>query len=534
MWLKPFWEYYFKNCSFNESEQENPCPLKAPQNMSKIFSKVKPTMNAVYAFANALQQLKNDECHGQSKCLSIEKHYLGDQFFKNYLSKVELNGSQLFDKNGDLAEPKYAIYQYQRDRNGINKYTRLGNWFQQKLNFDLSKLIWPNEEPPSSSCATVCKEPGQVLRRSTGGVCCSGLCDPCEEYEFVYDTYTCKDCNEFGNDTIGWRPNSDRTGCLPPSHDVFIPVSMFLFAWGITFTIIILFVFIRYRDTPVVKNSSKEHCIVVLVGLALLFLNAPILEASPNTFICVLFRYIAPLGCSMVYSALLVKLNRVYRIFQIKLEVKKTKRNSKKPFHPAYVDVYSTLWITAGFVCVQLLISTMLVVYDPPNAIPIRQNGILKKCSYPPLALAVTHLYNFILIFACTYYAIKTRYLPENFKETKSIGFAMYSTCILWLMSIPLYYGIQHQRYYTKVHVYAITVSISGFIILVCIFMPKAYIILCKPEKNTDEHVKVVQHDSIQKALKLKGKSIPEVPTEGVGNQFICSKCSTTPEDTPQ
>ena len=55
------------------------------------------------------------------------------------------------------------------------------------------------------------------------------------------------------------------------------------------------------------------------------------------------------------------------------MESKKIKRNSKprKPFKPAYVKVYSTLGITAGLVCVQLLITTMLVLYDKPDAIPV-------------------------------------------------------------------------------------------------------------------------------------------------------------------
>jgi hypothetical protein len=33
-------------------------------------------------------------------------------------------------------------------------------------------------------------------------------------------------------------------------------------------------------------------------------------------------------------------------------------------------------------------------------------------------------------IFLCTWYAFKTRKIPENFNEAKYIGFTMYSTCI--------------------------------------------------------------------------------------------------------
>jgi hypothetical protein len=60
-----------------------------------------------------------------------------------------------------------------------------------------------------------------------------------------------------------------------------------------------------------------------------------------------------------------------------------------------------------------------------------------------------------LLIAVCTIYAVKTRKVPENFNEAKFIGertnsinsnvtnsgFTMYTTCIIWLAFIPLYFG---------------------------------------------------------------------------------------------
>ena len=50
-------------------------------------------------------------------------------------------------------------------------------------------------------------------------------------------------------------------------------------------------------------------------------------------------------------------------------------------------------------------------------------------------------VYNMVLITVCTVYAVKTRKVPENFNEAKFIGFTMYTTCIIWLAFIPLYFG---------------------------------------------------------------------------------------------
>ena len=56
------------------------------------------------------------------------------------------------------------------------------------------------------------------------------------------------------------------------------------------------------------------------------------------------------------------------------------------------------------------------------------------------------------LITVCTIYAIKTRKVPENFNEAKFIGFTMYTTCIIWLAFIPLYFGTasSHEVFHSK------------------------------------------------------------------------------------
>ena len=53
-------------------------------------------------------------------------------------------------------------------------------------------------------------------------------------------------------------------------------------------------------------------------------------------------------------------------------------------------------------------------------------------------------LYNMILIILCTVYAVKTRKIPSNFNEAKYIGFTMYSTCIVWMAFIPIFFGTNH------------------------------------------------------------------------------------------
>lgn len=46
-----------------------------------------------------------------------------------------------------------------------------------------------------------------------------------------------------------------------------------------------------------------------------------------------------------------------------------------------------------------------------------------------------------ILITTCTVYAIKTRKIPENFNESKFIGFTMYTTIVIWMAFVTMFFG---------------------------------------------------------------------------------------------
>jgi metabotropic X receptor len=49
--------------------------------------------------------------------------------------------------------------------------------------------------------------------------------------------------------------------------------------------------------------------------------------------------------------------------------------------------------------------------------------------------------YPILLVIICTVYAVLTRKIPEAFNESKFIGFSMYTTCIIWLAFIPIYFS---------------------------------------------------------------------------------------------
>ena len=87
--------------------------------------------------------------------------------------------------------------------------------------------------------------------------------------------------------------------------------------------------------------------------------------------------------------------------------------------------------------------SLMWLLIERPSTKEVHPQPLtaVLTCGMSNLSLVLSLLYNMLLIILCTFYAFKTRKIPENFNEAKYIGFTMYSTCIVWLAFVAIYFG---------------------------------------------------------------------------------------------
>lgn len=127
------------------------------------------------------------------------------------------------------------------------------------------------------------------------------------------------------------------------------------------------------------------------------------------------------------------------------------------------------------------------LILEPPGTRLYYPNGkrdeVILKCRTEDLSFLVSLIYNIVLIIVCTFYAVKTRKIPENFNESKFIGFAMYTTCIIWLAFVPIYFGTLNS-FQVQITTLCVSISLSASVALACLFTPKMYIIIFQPEKN--------------------------------------------------
>lgn len=305
----------------------------------------------------------------------------------------------------------------------------------------IPEMQWPGgiKQIPSSICSQPCK-PGW-RKKVVKGIPCCWHCERCDGYQYQADPYTCKMCR------FDLRPNKNHTGCQPipiiklewSSPWAVIPVLLAIM--GIMATLFVVVTFIRYNDTPIVKASGRELSYVLLTGIFLCYATTFLMISSPDVGICSLRRIFLGLGMSISYAALLTKTNRIYRIFE---------QGKMSVSAPRFISPASQLLITFSLISVQLLGVCIWFVVDPPQAFvdyedqrmanPELARGVL-KCDISDLSLICLLGYSMLLMVTCTVYAIKTRGVPETFNEAKPIGFTMYTTCIIWLAFIPIFFG---------------------------------------------------------------------------------------------
>ncbi|XP_029441511.1 vomeronasal type-2 receptor 26-like [Rhinatrema bivittatum] len=333
---------------------------------------------------------------------------------------------------------------------------------------------------PVSTCSESCG-PGFRKAILEGQPACCFDCVPCSEDEFSNQT-DATECMKCPDDQ--W-PTRRQDGCQKKTIEFLSyqePLGIVLAVISVLGALMpaaILVVFIQNRHTPVVKANNRELSYLLLLALILSFGCSLVFIGHPTTLTCMVRQMAFGIVFVICISCLLAKTIMVVIAFK-----------ATKPTSNLKLWVGPRLPNTMVLACslVQVLICVTWLIVAPPffqMSMKSQMGKIVLECNEGLLAAFCCMLgYMGLLSTISFIVAFLARKLPDSFNEAKFITFSMLIFIAVWLSFIPAYLSTTG-KYTVAVEIFAILSSSAG--LLVCIFFPKCYIILIRPDMNTKQ-----------------------------------------------
>ncbi|KAK9397377.1 type-2 vomeronasal receptor [Crotalus adamanteus] len=494
--FKGFWEQVF-NCQFpgtlTNDKEENICTgqekinkLSAPLFEISMSGYSYSIYNAAFAIAHALHAMSTSWLKHRTMMnggLWIHNHPFWQ--LHHFLRYVAFNNSMetvLFDQEGKMIAGFDIINLIFSENQTKLKIGRIDSHSPGDQSFTINENAikwngWFNQTIPLSLCTPRCCA-GSWRQMIEGKPFCCYSCIQCpegkiSEKEDLNDCYSCTDEN---------YPNKKQDSCIPKdisflSYKEPLGITLACFApFCSTITVLVLMTFLMHHNIPIVKASNRDLTYILLITLLLCFLCILLFIGQPNKVVCVLRLTGFSIIFSMAISCVLAKTLTVILAFMA------TKPGSRMTQWVGKRLGYA--FVLSGFL-IQVGISTIWLSISPPLQdadLHSEPGKIVLHCKEGSLILFYSaRCFMGFLATISFIVAFFARKLPDSFNEAKFITFSMLVFCSVWISFVPTYLSTKG-KYMVAVEIFSILASSAG--LLICIFFPKCYIIVLRPELN--------------------------------------------------